>query len=139
MTAKTYLKQVKAIEDRIERVEDRLATIRSELGAMKSPSYDANRVQTSWNADKTLDLIIKYGSLEKKLLDERERLLAVRERICSEIELLENDQYKSVLYWVYVSHLSWEEIAAKMHYTRRWVEVLHGRALVEFERVRMSS
>ena len=139
MTTKAYLRQIETIERKIERIEDNLRTIRAEMGGMKSPSYDTDHVQITASSDKMLDLIIKYEGLEQRLISERNKLIATRERIRSEIEQLDNDQYREVLYWIYISHLSWDDTADRMHYTRRWVEVLHGRALQEFERLHGNS
>jgi len=35
----------------------------------------------------------------------------------------------------YINGKTWEEIAVEMHYTYKWVHVLHGQALAEFENV----
>lgn len=134
MTTKQYLLQIKYAESKVRRINDQLATVRAEMSALKSPAYDADRVQTSATSDKMLNLIIRYGEIEQKLTEEVNSLLTTREKIISEIESLENDKYRETLYLVYVKHMGWDDIAAEMHYTRRRVEQIHGLALLEFSK-----
>ena len=134
MTTKQYLLQIKYAESKVRRINDQLATVRAEMSALKSPAYDADRVQTSATSDKMLNLIIRYGEIEQALADEAESLLTIRSKIISEIEALENDKQREVLYLVYVRHLRWDDVASEMGYTRRWVEKLHGHALIEFKK-----
>lgn len=134
MTTKQYLLQIKYAESKVRRINDQLATVRAEMSALKSPAYDADRVQTSATSDKMLNLIIRYGEIEQKLTEEVDSLLTTREKIISEIESLENDKYREILYLVYVKHMKWDDIATEMYYTRRRVEQLHGLALLEFSK-----
>ena len=134
MTTKQYLLQIKYAESKVRRINDQLATVRAEMSALKSPSYDTDRVQTSETSDKMINLIIRYGEIEQALADEAESLLTIRSKIISEIESLENDKQREVLYLVYVRHLRWDDVASEMGYTRRWVEKLHGHALIEFKK-----
>lgn len=139
MTAKDYLSQIQRIEGHIKRIEDQLRTIHAEMSMLKSPVLDADRVHGSGNDDKLLELIIKYGDVEKRLWSEMDKLVTTRERVRGEIESMANDKYRRVLYDRYVKHMSWDEIASDMMYSRRWVEMLHGHALHEFARMKNNS
>ena len=133
MTVKQYLSQIKSHEDSVRRLQDLLYTIHCEMSMLKSPSYDSDRVQSSNSEDKMLSLIIRYSETETRLTDEINRLLTVREKIIHQIESLENDKHREVLYLLYVKHMRWDDIANAMHYSRRRVEQLHGTALLEFQ------
>ena len=139
MTAKEYLKQIKSIEHRIERIREHIALIESEMSGMKSPDYSADRVQSSKTSDKLIKLISRYDSEYRRLVSEWDHLLRTRTKICSQIEALTDERYKQILFAVYVNHLTWDEVAESMSFTRRWVEILHGRALKEFDGIRKSS
>lgn len=138
MTTKQYLLQIKYAESKVRRIRDQLDIVHAEMSALKSPAYDADRVQTSATSDKMLNLVIRYGELEQKLTEEVDALLTIRSQIISEIESLENDNQRDVLYLVYVKHLHWDDVASEMGYTRRWVEKLHGHALIEFKKKKSS-
>lgn len=133
MTVKQYLLQIKSHEDSVRRLQDALYTIHCEMSMLKSPSYDSDRVQSSNSEDKMLSLIIRYSETEARLTDEINRLLTVREKIIHQIESLDNDKHREVLYLLYVKHMRWDDIANAMHYSRRRVEQLHGTALLEFQ------
>lgn len=132
MTVKQYLQQIKSHEASVRRLRDLLHTIHCEMSMLKSPSYDSDKVQSPNSEDKMLNLIIRYSETEALLTDEINRLLTVRDKIVRQIESLDNDKHREVLYLLYVKHMRWDDIADTMHYSRRRVEQLHGNALLEF-------
>lgn len=134
MTTKQYLLQIKYLENSIRRKRDQLDTIRSEMSMLKSPAYTSEKVQASKMDDKMLQLIILYSDIEARLTEEVSNLLVIREKIINQIEALDNDKHREVLYLVYVKHLSWDDVAQSMCYSRRRVEQIHGMALLEFEK-----
>ena len=136
MTTKAYLSQIKRIENRVERLKDQLQTIRAEMSMLKSPTLEKDHIQSSSSEDKMLKLIIKYGDTERRLLAVMDRLLNTRDRIYGEIESMENEKYKRILYLRYVNGILWEQIAEEMHADLRWTYRLHGYALEAFSKVR---
>ena len=134
MTTKQYLLHIKYAESKVRRIRDQLDTVRAEMSALKSPAYDTDRVQTPATSDKMINLIIRYGEIEQKLTEEIDALLTIRSKIIAEIESLDNDKYREVLYLVYVKHMHWDDVASELLYTRRRVEQLHGLALLDFQK-----
>ena len=131
---KLYLRQIRDIESAVMRIEDQLATIRAERSGAKALAYDKDRIRSTATSDQMVNLLIKYDDTERELWEGRTELLKRRSRICQEIELLDNEKLRQVLYYVYVRHLSWDETASAMGYTRRRVEQLHGIALLELSK-----
>ena len=52
-----------------------------------------------------------------------------RRQIEKQIDAVEDETLKRLLYLRYIRGLTWEEVAVEMHYTYQWVCALHGRAL----------
>ncbi|MBP3900138.1 MAG: DUF1492 domain-containing protein [Blautia sp.] len=135
--AKMYLRQIKDGESAAGRLEDRLATINAEMAGIKGLTYDKEAVHSIPISDRLTELMIKYEDTAEELWALKEELLERRTTICEEIEQLEDERQRQVLYYLYVKHMSWDEVAKTMGYSRRWVEHIHGHALLEFaKRVR---
>ena len=132
-----YLRQIKDGESAAGRLEDRLATINAEMAGIKGLTYDKEAVHSIPISDRLTELMIKYEDTAEELWALKEELLERRTTICEEIEQLEDERQRQVLYYLYVKHMSWDEVAKTMGYSRRWVEHIHGHALLEFvKRVR---
>lgn len=135
--AKVYLRQIKDGESAAGRLEDRIATINAEMAGIKGLTYDKEAVHSIPISDRLTELMIKYEDTAEELWALKEELLERRTTICEEIEQLEDERQRQVLYYLYVKHMSWDEVAKTMGYSRRWVEHIHGHALLEFaKRVR---
>ncbi len=79
---------------------------------------------------KTENCVVAIMTLEEEIKDEIIEI-ADFERQTSQIirELVEDQNFKTLLELRYLSYLRWEEIAVKMNYTFRWTQELHHRAL----------
>jgi hypothetical protein len=64
-----------------------------------------------------------------------DELVDVKREIARNISALENIDYQLLLEKRYLSFHSWEQIAAEMHYSSRWVHIVHSRALNAFEKI----
>ena len=74
---------------------------------------------------------IEIAKLENEILDDIEALCEAEREIQAAINMLEKPNYKTVMELRYLNHMSWEAIAAKMHYSFRWVLTIHDEALKE--------
>ena len=133
MTAKEYLLQYKWLTARLEAVEKDLDSLRVARESM-SVNYDGMPHGTGIS-DKTAKLAAEIVDMESKLLDLRSELWRKRIEISDTIGKTKNADYNSLLYMRYIEGCTWEEIAVEMHYTFRWVLVLHGRALDEIQKI----
>ena len=83
---------------------------------------------------KTENCVVAIMTLEEEIKDEIIEI-ADFERQTSQIirELVEDQNFKTLLELRYLSYLRWEEIAVKMNYTFRWTQELHHRALASLK------
>lgn len=101
----------------------------------RSPSdLTHDRVQASSDPDKMLSLISKINQKEAEITKCIDELVDIKAVISGQIQRLDDAKYVEVLHSRYVMCSKWEDIAAQMGKTERWVLRLHGRALQEFEK-----
>lgn len=99
----------------------------------RSPSdLTADRVQTSADPDRLLDLIAKINAKERLITRKISVLVDLKTTISGQIQLLDDARYEELLHSRYVMCQRWEEIAVQMHMDLRWVYRLHGQALDAF-------
>ena len=135
MTAKEYLQQIYHLDRKIKRLEAKREAIRADLYSVKSTTdYNADRVQTSVEGDTMLRLIAKVDSIERDIVTELERAVVLKDKISKQIEQLDDETAKDILSQRYIEFLSFDEIAINLHYSRRHIDRLHGRALYLFRK-----
>ena len=77
--------------------------------------------------------------LENEILEEIAELVCVERAIREAINVLISDsRYAAILELRYVHHLKLEEIAVRLNYAFRWVQRLHGQALLEMKEAALS-
>ena len=135
MSTKEYLRQIYEIQHHIKRIEQRKAAIEADLYSVKAITIAPDRVMSSVNNDRLVNLIAKHDRVVKRLEKEKLRLLSKRQKIMWEIEKVP-EPYKTLLCERYELCLTWEQIAVDMNVSVRHVYNLHGRALLEFEKLR---
>lgn len=136
MTAKAYLSQVWRINIQLKRIQLQIQDANAMLYMVRSPSdLTRDRVQTSPDGDRVARIVAKIDGLQKELLQKAESLVDAKRKITAEIEGLENERHKSVLYRRYVLFQKWEAISNEMSLDLRYVYRIHGRALNEFQRM----
>lgn len=131
---KTYLQQIYRINNKIKRLQHRREDLRRDMFSLGSPSgkMDADKVQTSMSGDNMLKLISKVDLIERDIVRELLTLEDSKSRIIGQIEALDDERYKTVLFERYVLLNPWEVIADNMNYRLKWVYDLHGQALIAF-------
>lgn len=67
--------------------------------------------------------------LEKKIMKARFKRIQTMKQVKDRIEALLDEEEKTVLIYRYLRCMEWERISEKMHYSRRQVLYIHGRAL----------
>lgn len=98
-------------------------------------NYEADGAQSSKDPHK-LDKLVEYIDLLDKKNDE---LIDAKLEITEAISGLPDSRHRTLLYEYYINGLTWEEVAAKMHYTWRWTMRLRKEALVEIEKSHINS
>lgn len=140
MKTKEYLSQVHVLDKKIEqRFNDAEEMFQLAFG-LKSQDYSGERVQTSPDPDRQLNLIRRYIEIEQEANRMLIQFMDLRHKIVSEIQELEDTRMVELLYLRYVRYMRLEEIADTMRktdgepYSYDHIRRLHGLALQEFEK-----
>ena len=131
MTAKEYLRQLKYLDNRINAKlleREQIRTI-----AEKTTVSLSEKVQTS-SGNKIDDVVVRLVELEELINKDIDKLVELREEARNKINRISNDKYKIVLSMYYLSNKTFEDVAELTNMSLRWIYILHGKALKEFEK-----
>ena len=133
MTAKEYLKQIDKLDALIknklieaQQWKDIAYGITAQMGG--------ERVQSSGDQQKMASAIDKYVDIEREIDEHIDRLVDLRNEVISTIEQLEKEEYE-LLHLVYVQHVSLKDVADQMNHSYSWVTWVHGKALLNVQRI----
>jgi hypothetical protein len=134
MTAKEYLNQVRNLESKMKILKEEIDTLR-EMVVSTGAIQQGERVLSSGTQDKMAETICKINEKECEWNDLMREFALARANVIINIQKLNNSEYEQILYKRYCQSKKWEEIALEMNYTYQWVCKLHGRALLELDKV----
>lgn len=135
MTAKQYLQSYKKLETRYKVALEELKNVEQDLVSIKSPQFD-DKVQTSPKKDPIGDMVIQLENEKAKIAMKVTYYAAKMNLIKNQISELEecyNDYYVIILLR-YVLAKDWKFICDKLCLSRSQANVVHGKALQEFDR-----
>ena len=136
MTAKEYLQQIYRLNELIEHDQREIELLRALITNVSIPNVKNERVDGGIdNHDKIGDIIANIDEYERKLNNEIDRYVDLRNEVHGKIMKVKNNDARLILFYRYMEFMKWEEIAVTMHYTFQWVHVLHKRALQDFEKI----
>ena len=82
-----------------------------------------------------LKLVARVDEVEQEIVAQIGRLISAKLVIISQIDALENERYKILLYMKYVlCKKSWKQVAVEMGYREKWIYQLRKRALSAFSK-----
>ena len=134
MTAKEYLMQVRNLESKMKILKEEIDTLR-EMVVSTGAIQQGERELSSGTQDKMAETICKINEKECEWNDLMREFALARANVIINIQKLNNPEYEQILYKRYCQSKKWEEIALEMNYTYQWVCKLHGRALLELDKV----
>lgn len=137
MKAKDYLLQIEAFQVKIEHKKQRASELRELALSNGAIDYSKERVQSSPDGGKLENGVIKYIELEKEITDNLYMLQLRKDRITNEIHELTNADHIKLLYKRYVECKRLEVIAVEMNFTYQYIRELHGKALQEFQKLKL--
>lgn len=127
-----YLKQAKRLDDIINLKIEQLSDLKLQSTAISS-LHDTEKVKTSLNPNQLSGLVAKMVDLENEINKEIDKLYSVKKDIMHSINLIDNKDYQVLLNLRYLNFLTWEEIAAKMRYSIRWIYKMHKEAIMKIK------
>ena len=136
MQAKEFLKKIIQIDMMIDCKLEQIVELRSRLTSIGCAT-DNERVQTSLKGDKITDTIAKIMELEELVNDDIDKLTEYKLQAREMIEGLESNVEKIVLYKRYFECKPFEQIAVECNYSWRQIHRIHGKALINLDKVLM--
>ena len=126
LTAKAFLYELRYLDKRIEDRLEEAARLRSQINRATSIFSDMPRggKGRDWT-----DTLLKACELERRIMDETNRLIRWKAEARAAIDLIDEANYRRVLEMRYVQGRSWRAIAREMNYSERAVFYLHVQAL----------
>ena len=128
MTAKEYLNQLIEMDDTINKKQRRLETLRS-VALNITPCYSKESVQRTREHDQFEKMMSKIIDLELEIDSDIDALVDLKAEVWEQLDEMENEIYKTVLWLRYAERKTWNSIAAAIHFTSRYIRMLHGQAL----------
>ena len=137
MTAKKYLRQLKALDVKINQKIKEVDDLKLLTGG-RGIAYDRDHVQTS-PENRQEELIVKWIDLEHEIDQMIDDYISQKDKIINQIHSLSDERYVRILYDHYVPDAmgqvkTLEMIAVEMPSNYTYVCELHVRALQEFEK-----
>ena len=134
MTAKEFMKQHERVVEKIRQIEIQIYDIEQTLG-VKGVNYDSQPHGNgiSQVTESTATKLIELREVQRDLVD---KLWTKRIEIERIIFMIENATFAELLQRKYIRLQKWEDIATDMKFDSRYIYKLHGKALVEVDKIR---
>jgi len=100
-----------------------------EMAMQATGRTDAIRVSGTGDRSKVEKYILELWDVHNELQEEIARLMKKSREAEKLILTLEDERHRAVLELRYLCAMTWEDIAAKLHFTVRWTHKLHKEAV----------
>lgn len=128
MTVKEFLNQAYRLDQRIQSKIEQLDSLNAL--ATKATSTLSHMPKNPNKATSTMEnTICKIIDLQHEINEDIDRLVDLKTEIVAAVKSVENREYQTLLEKRYLCFETWEQIAVDMHYSLRWIHILHGKAL----------
>ena len=134
MTAKEYLGQAFHLDQHINIKLQRIESLRT-LTQKTTASYGGETVSHTRNVHSLQDVIVHLIEAEQDLNRQIDELIDLKTEIGKTIDKVRNETYRLILEKRYLCFMQWEQIAADMNYSRRWILEKHKRALMTVDKI----
>ena len=133
MTAKEFMKQHERVVEKIRQIEIHIYDIEQTLG-IKGVNYDSQPHGSgiSQVTESTATKLIELREIQRDLVD---KLWTKRIEIERVIFMIENATLAELLQRKYIRLQKWDDIATDMKFDSRYIYKLHGKALVEADKI----
>ena len=134
MTTKSYLGQIERLDRMIQNNLSEIYQLKT-MASSVTVSNDGERVQNSGDKDRMGSTVAKIVDLERETDELVDSFVRKRNRIIEQIDSIENLDFYHVLSMRYVARDTFETISVKTNWSIRKIFSLHGKALLEFEKM----
>lgn len=134
MTAKEYLGRAYRLDQRIDTKIAQVASL-NDLAAKCSAALTGMPHTPNRSTSRMADAVCKIVDLQEEINRDIDRLVDLKRDIMEVIKTVEDTEYQILLEKRYLCFRTWEQIAADMHYSGKWVQKMHERALEAVTRI----
>ena len=134
MTAKEYLKRAWNVDQRINSKLHQLDSLK-DMATKATSTLGTEPVSGTRNVQRMADTIDNIVALENEINDDIDRLVDLKRTVIKTISKVQDTNCLTLLELRYLSFKSWDDIAAEMNYTSRWVHIMHSKALAAVEKI----
>ena len=134
MTAKEYLKRAWNVDQRINSKLHQLDSLK-DMATKATSTLGTEPVSGTRNVQRMADTIDNIIALENEINDDIDRLVDLKRNVIKTISKVKDTNCLTLLELRYLSFKSWDDIAAEMNYTSRWVHIMHSKALAAVEKI----
>ena len=138
MTAKEYLLQAKYLD---QQINNKICQLRMLNDLATKVTYTMTGMPGGFGerASKQDSVVTKIIDFQKEINADIDRLVDLKREILISIQALNSVEYQLVLEKRYIMFEKWEKIAADMNTDIRNIYRIHGKALLELEKILMIS
>lgn len=134
MTAKEYLNRAWNVDQRINSKLHQLDSLK-DMATKATSTLGTEPVSGTRNVQRMADTIDNIVALENEINDDIDRLVDLKRDVIKTISKVQDTHCLTLLELRYLSFKSWDDIAAEMNYTSRWVHIMHSKALAAVEKI----
>lgn len=134
MKAKEYLGQAYLLDQRINSQLEQLTALNDLATKCTSTISDMPR-NPNRGGSSMADTVVKIVDLQEEINRDVDELVDLKMEIIGVIRSVEKKEYRVLLELRYLCFKSWEDIAAEMNYSVRWVHIMISRALAAVDRI----
>lgn len=139
MTSKEFLNRPFILNNRINDKLIKLECYKELSCSVSSPSFEEHFSGTRNLEPPFVRHLGKIHDLEAEIQEDYKKLEEMKNEIDAIIDKLDDPYEQLILRYRYLMFMTMPQIATKVHYTLRWTQRIHNRALDSFERVHASS
>lgn len=132
--AKEYLERIQKADKRINRKLKQLTALNCIVTRITPVLKDSGGLGGTGNHDKIGNAVAKIADLQEEINRDVDNLVDMKREAYAILNLFDDDDYYDVLEMRYLRKMSFEMIAVEKHWSKRWAEKMHGRALQVFDK-----
>lgn len=128
MKAKEFLNQAYLLDQRIKSKSEQIQSL-NELATKCTATLTGMPRNPNHGGSTMADAVCKIIDLQEEINHDIDRLVDLKRDIVEVIKAVDNSEYQILLEKRYLCFHTWKQIAVDMHYSGKWIQKLHDRAL----------
>ena len=131
MDIKERYKEAKFLENKVDRLKEELESLGVDISAIDT-TKDA--VQTSNQSDLS-DKVLKINDLLENIEECLHKIVDYKKYVKKLLDKITDENEYNIMFYKYIMFMRSEEIAVKMHYSKRRVDQIHGHVLQKLRKI----